>query len=81
MCSYKITIIIIIIIIIIITKFSVDTTDILIDMPVNPSALQLTFTHYINNNALIAITLLISFISDLYRGNISDCELIQMSDC
>ena len=61
-----------------------DTTDIFIDMPANPSAQQLTFSHYKNHNtlkALIGITPsgAISFISDLYGGNISDKKLTQMS--
>ena len=56
----------------------------LIEIPANPSAQQLTFSNYKNRNtlkALIGITPsgVISFISDLYGGNISDKKLTQLS--
>ena len=65
------------------TRCIVDATEIFIDMPANPSAQQLTFSHYKNHNtlALIATTPsgAISFVSDLYGGNISDKKLTQIS--
>ena len=66
------------------TKCIVDATEIFIEMPANPSAQQLTFSNYKNRNtlkALIGITPsgAISFISDLYGGNISDKKLTQLS--
>ena len=65
------------------TRCIVDATEIFIDMPANPSAQQLTFSHYKNHNtlkALIAITPsgAISFVSDLYGGNISDKKLLNL---
>ena len=55
------------------TRCIVDATQIFIDIPANPSAQQLTFSHYKNHNTLKAL------ISDLYGGNISDKKLTQMS--
>ena len=66
------------------TRCIIDATDIFIEMPANPLAQQLTFSNYKNRNtlkALIGITPsgVISFISDLYGGNISDKKLTQLS--
>ena len=66
------------------TRCIIDATEIFIEMPANPSAQQLTFSNYKNHNtlkALIGITPsgVISFISDLYGGNISDKKLTQLS--
>ena len=66
------------------TRYIVDATKIFIDMPADPSAQQLTFSHHKNHNtlkALIAITPCgaISFISNLYGGNISHKKLTEMS--
>lgn len=66
------------------TRCIIDATEIFIEMPANPSAQQLTFSNYKNRNtlkALIGITPsgVISFISDLYGGNISDKKLTQFS--
>ena len=66
------------------TRCIVDATEIFIGMPANPSAQQLTFSSYKNHNTLkvlIGITPsgVISFVSDLYGGNISDKKLTQMS--
>ena len=62
------------------TRCIIDATEIYIQMPSNPSAQQLTFSSYKNYNtvkSLIAITPSgsISFVSDLYGGNISDKKL------
>ena len=62
----------------------IDATEIFIDIPANPSAQQLTFSTYKNHNtlkALIGITPsgVVSLISDLYGGNISDKKLTQLS--
>jgi len=62
------------------TRCIIDATEIFIQKPQNPSAQQLTFSSYKNHNtfkALIAIAPsgAISFISDLFGGNISDKEL------
>ena len=66
------------------TRCIIDATEIFIEMPANPSAQQLTFSNYKNHNtlkALIGITPsgVVSFISDLYGGNISDKKLTQLS--
>ena len=63
------------------TRCIIDDTEIYIQMSSNPSAQQLTFSSYKNYNtlkSLIAITPSgsISFVSDLYGGNISDKKLI-----
>ena len=62
------------------TRCIIDATEIFIQKPQNPSAQQLTFSKYKNHNtykALIAISPsgAISFVSDLFGGNISDKEL------
>ena len=62
------------------TRCIIDATEIYIQMPSNPSAQQLTFSSYKNYNtfkSLIAITPSgsISFVLDLYGGNISDKKL------
>ena len=62
------------------TRCIIDATEIFIQKPQNPSAQQLTFSNYKNHNtykALIAISPsgAISFVSDLFGGNISDKEL------
>ena len=62
------------------TRCIIDATKIFIQKPQNPSAQQLTFSNYKNHNtyeALIAISPsgAISYISDLFGGNISDKEL------
>ena len=59
------------------TRCIIDATEIFIQKPQNPSAQQLTFSNYKNHNtfkALIAISPsgAISFVSDLFGGNISD---------
>ena len=66
------------------TRCIVDATKIFINMPANLSAQQLTFSSYKNHNTLkdlIRITPsgVISFVSDLYSGNISDKKLTQVS--
>ena len=66
------------------TRCIVDATEIFIDMPANPSAQQLTFSHYKNHNTLKTLITItpsgaISFISHLYGENISDKKLTQMS--
>ena len=53
-------------------------------MPANPSAQQLTYSSYKNHNTLKALVGItpsgaISFVSDLYGGNISDKKLTQVS--
>ena len=66
------------------TRCIIDATEIFIEMPAIPSAQQLTFSNYKNHNtlkALIGITPsgVVSFISDLYGGNISDKKLTHLS--
>ena len=66
------------------TRCIIDATEIFIEMPTNLTAQQLTYSNYKNHNtlkALVAITPsgAISFISDLYGGNISDKKLTQIS--
>ena len=66
------------------TRCIIDAKEIFIEMPANPSAQQLTFSNYKNHNtlkALIGITPsgVVSFISDLYGGNISDKKLTLLS--
>ena len=58
--------------------------EIFIEKPKNPTAQQLTFSKYKNHNtfkALIAISPAgaVSFVSDLYGGNISDKNLTAVS--
>lgn len=62
------------------TRCIIDATEIFIQKPQNPTAQQLTFSNYKNHNtfkALIAISPsgAISYVSDLFGGNISDKEL------
>ena len=62
------------------TRCIIDATEVFIQKPKNPSAQQLTFSNYKNHNtykALIAISPsgAITFVSDLFGGNISDKEL------
>ena len=62
------------------TRCIIDATEIFIQKPQNASAQQLTFSNYKNHNTykvLIAISPsgAISFVSDLFGGNISDKEL------
>ena len=62
------------------TRCIIDATEIFIQKPQNPSAQQLTFSSYKNHNtfkALIAISPsgAISFVSELFGGNISDKQL------
>ena len=66
------------------TRCIIDATEIFIEKPKNPTAQQLTFSKYKNHNtfkALIAISPAgaISFVSDLYGGNISDKQLTAVS--
>ena len=66
------------------TRCIIDVTEIFIQKPQNPSAQQLTFSSYKNHNtfkALVAISPsgAVSFISDLFGGNISDKELTAQS--
>ena len=62
------------------TRCIIDATEIFIQKPENPSAQQLTFSSYKNHNTLKALIGIspsgaVSFISDLFGGNISDKEL------
>ena len=62
------------------TRCIIDATEIFIQMPSNLSAPQLTFSNYKNHNTLKALVGItpsgaVSFISDLYGGNISDKKL------
>jgi len=62
------------------TRCIIDATEVFIEKPRNPSAQQLTFSNYKNCNTfkvLIAISPAgaVSFVSDLYGGNISDKHL------
>ena len=62
------------------TRCIIDATEIFIQKPENPSAQQLTYSNYKNHNTLKALIAIspsgaVSFISDLYGGNISDKEL------
>ena len=62
------------------TRCIIDATEIFIQKPRNPSAQQLTFSNYKNHNTFktpIAISPsgAITFVSDLFGGNISDKEL------
>ena len=66
------------------TRCIIDATEIFIQKPQNPNAQQLTFSNYKNHNtfkALIAISPsgAITFVSDLFGGNISDKELTAQS--
>ena len=66
------------------TRCIIDATEIYIQMPLDPQAQQLTFSSYKDNDAireLVAITpsSRISFESKLYEGNISDCQLTELS--
>jgi len=66
------------------TRCIIDATEIFIQMPSNPTAQQLTFSNYKNHNtlkALVAITPsgAVSFVSDLFSGNISDKRLVAES--
>lgn len=62
------------------TRCIIDATEVFIQMPSNPTAQQLTFSSYKNHNTLKALVVVtptgaISYISQLYGGNISDREL------
>ena len=62
------------------TRCIIDATEIFIQSPSNPQAQQITFSSYKNHNtfkALVCVTPagVVSFISKLYGGNISDREL------
>ena len=62
------------------SNHTLDATEIFIQSLSNPHAQQLTFSSYKNHNtfkALVCVTPsgVISFVSKLYGGNISDCEL------
>jgi len=62
------------------TRCIIDATEIFIQKPENPSAQQLTFSSYKNHNTLKALIGIspsgaVSFISDLFGGNISDKDL------
>ena len=66
------------------TRCIIDATELFIQTPSDPQAQQLTFSSYKNHNtlkALIGITPsgVISFVSDLYGGCISDRELFVKS--
>jgi len=66
------------------TRCIIDATEVFIEKPRNPSAQQLTFSNYKNRNTfkvLIAISPAgaVSFVSDLYGGNISDKHLTAVS--
>ena len=62
------------------THCIVDATEIFIQKSQNPSAQQLTFLNYKNHNTFKVLKAIspsgaISFVSDLFGGNISDKEL------
>ncbi len=63
------------------TRVILDATEIKVVQPSDPIEQQMTFSHYKNTNTskgLIGITPsgVISFVSPLYSGNISDKELM-----
>ena len=58
-------------------RCTIDATEIYIEQPSSPEAQQLTFSSYKNHNTLKALIGIspsgsITFVSDLYGGNISD---------
>lgn len=62
------------------TRCIIDATEIFIQQPSSPIALQLTFSSYKNHNTLKGLVGItpsgaVCFISDLFGGNISDREL------
>ena len=63
------------------TWIVIDATEIFIEQPSSPAAQQQTFSSYKNHKVLIGITPsgAISFVSKLYGGSISDCELMIQS--
>ena len=66
------------------TRCIIDATEILIQMPLNPTAQQLTYSSYKNHNtlkALVGITPsgVVCYVSNLYGGNISDKKLVMQS--
>ena len=66
------------------TRCIIDATEIFIQTPSSPQAQQLTFSSYKNHNtlkALVAVTPsgVISFVSKLHGGNISDRQLTKLS--
>ena len=61
-------------------RCTIDATEIYIEQPSSPEAQQLTFSSYKNHNTLKALIGIspsgsITFVSDLFGGNISDKEL------
>ena len=74
------------------TRCIIDATELLIEMPANPTAQQLTFSSYKNHNTLKTLVGItpsgaVCFVSDLYGGNISDkkltveCGILQLFEC
>ena len=66
------------------TRCIIDATEIFIQTPSNPQAQQITYSSYKNHNTLKALVVVtpsgaVSFVSQLYGGNISDRELTQRS--
>ena len=66
------------------TTIIIDATEIYIEKPSNPAAQQITFSSYKNTNTLKALVGIIpkgviSFVSELYGGSISDKDLTQKS--
>ena len=64
------------------TRCIIDATEIFIQTPSNPQAQQITYSSYKNHKTLKALVVVtpsgaVSFVSQLYGGNISDRELTQ----
>jgi len=66
------------------TRCIIDATEIFIQMPLNPTAQQLTFSSYKNHNTLKALVGItpsgaVCYVSNLYGGNIYDKKLVMQS--
>ena len=58
------------------TRVAVDATEVFIEQPSSPVAQQQTFSSYKNNTLKVLISSsVVSFVSKLYGGSISDREL------
>ena len=57
------------------TRYIINATEIFIQMPLNPTAQQLTYSSYKNHTPSGAVC----YVSDLYGGNISDKKLVMQS--